>query len=271
MTDSRKSVSGVWIFHIRHLRDNCKELTVSCIGQPSQASDMAGDSYSSCIGTSRTNGIRSISKKDLYMIPTILSVAAKRDRICPALHGLCLFLFQGIQQAGRFRFFWLHGYREGRVLITESAYLKRTRRKRFHTVVRDRQDFRHHGSYAIPTVQPIRAGRVSNFFPLKLMHAPLSTRRSSWCRKASATTEASRKVSGLESRFHSWTGRSLLPAPTHPYSHSIPGSLRAGKYGSILPDSCSSDGSVLPVSGCCALLLPPEIYLRSDETFRTYL
>ncbi|MFR8904279.1 MAG: hypothetical protein ACLVHS_10700 [Blautia wexlerae] len=29
------------------------------------------------------------------------------------------------------------------------------------------------------------------------MQAPLSTRRSSWCRKASATTEASRKVSGL--------------------------------------------------------------------------
>ena len=46
------------------------------------------------------------------MIPTILSVAAKRDRICLALHGLCLFLFQGIQQAGRFRFFWLHGYRK---------------------------------------------------------------------------------------------------------------------------------------------------------------
>ena len=65
------------------------------------------------------------------------------------------------------------------------------------------------GSYAIPTVQPIRAGRVSNFFPLKLMHAPLSTRRSSWCRKASATTEASRKVSGLESRFHSCCG--LIP------------------------------------------------------------
>lgn len=84
------------------------------------------------------------------MIPTILSVAAKRDRICPALHGLCLFLFQGIQQAGRFRFFWLHGYREGRVLITESAYLKRTRRKRFHTVVRDRQDFRHHGIICDP-------------------------------------------------------------------------------------------------------------------------
>ena len=111
---------------------------------------MAGDSYSSCIGTSRTNGIRSISKKDLYMIPTILSVAAKRDRICPALHGLYLFLFQGIQQAGRFCFFWLHGYREGRVLITESAYFKRARRKRFHTVVRDRQDFRHHGIICNP-------------------------------------------------------------------------------------------------------------------------
>lgn len=58
------------------------------------------------------------------MIPTILSVAAKRDRICPALHGLCLFLFQGIQQAGRFRFFWLHGYREGRFLSQKAPILR---------------------------------------------------------------------------------------------------------------------------------------------------
>lgn len=78
------------------------------------------------------------------MIPTILSVAAKRDRICPALHGLCLFLFQGIQQAGRFCLFWRHRYRKGRVLITESTYLKRTCCKRFHTMIRDCQDFRHH-------------------------------------------------------------------------------------------------------------------------------
>lgn len=140
------------------------------------------------------------------MIPTILSVAAKRDRICPALHGLCLFLFQGIQQAGRFRFFWLHGYREGRVLITESAYLKRTRRKRFHTVVRDRQDFRHHGIICDPDGAADQGRAGLKLLSPKLMQAPLSTRRSSWCRKASATTEASRKVSGLESRFHSWTG-----------------------------------------------------------------
>ena len=166
---------------------------------------MAGDSYSSCIGTSRTNGIRSIQKRSIHDPHHPFCSCQTRSHL-PGAAWTVPVSFPGHPAGGKIPLLlaaWIQG---GPGSITESAYLKRTRRKRFHTVVRDRQDFRHHGSYAIPTVQPIRAGRVSNFFPLKLMHAPLSTRRSSWCRKASATTEASRKVSGLESRFHSWTG-----------------------------------------------------------------